>query len=143
MEPESVITSGEFSAPVGWLPWDIMDPSDLDAETVGDALDVLQDLVLWELAPERWEHVGVVLGHITTALAGREAEALRDAVADLELSGPVRALRIGSADEHGIPEPVLELRNTLVHRLTREQRRTEERRAATGTEAGRGDQPAR
>lgn len=112
-------------------------PEDWDAETVGDALDVLQDLVLWELGPERWQQVDAILGRITSALATRDIEDLRDAVADLELSGPVRALRIGSTSERGIPEPVLERRNTLVYALT------EERQVATGTEAGRGDEPAR
>ncbi len=109
-------------------------PEDWDAETVGDALDVLQEIVLWELLPERWEQVGRILDRITAALAANDVEDLRDAVADLELTGPVRALRIGGTGERGIPEPVLERRNTLVHALT------EERRAAPGTEADHGDQ---
>ena len=134
----------------GWLSWVAMDrPDDWDAETVGDALDLLQDLVLWELVPGRWEQVGAILDRITAALTTHDAEQLRDAVADLELSGPVRALRIGSTGERGIPEPVLDRRNTLVHtlaeerKLAEEHKLAEERKAATGEEAGRGDQPAR
>jgi hypothetical protein len=114
-------------------------PEDWDAETVDDALDVLQDLVLWELAPQRWEQVGEILERITAALAARDADDLREAVADLELSGPVRALRIGSASTGGIPEPVFDRRNTLVHSLSNEQ----SRRSATTPEGGRGDKPPR
>jgi len=111
-------------------------PEDLDAETVDDALDVLQDLVLWELAPRRWEQVGEILDRITAALAAHDADDLREALAHLELS-PVRALRIGSAGTTGIPQPVLDRRNTLVYRLGNEQ----SRRSATRPEGLRGDQP--
>jgi hypothetical protein len=116
----------------------MMNPrEDWDDEIVGDALDVLQDLVLWQLVPERWAQVGGILDRIISALATRDVEELHDAVADLELNGPVRALRIGSTGETGIPEPILERRNTLVHALT------DERKAPIPMEADRGDQSAR
>jgi hypothetical protein len=121
-------------------------PEDWDAETVEEALVVLQDLVEWELGPQRWEQVGQILERITAALAAQDADDLREAVADLQLSSPSRALRIGSANTGGIPEPVLDRRNTLVYRLSNEHsRRSNEqsRRAATTPEGGRGDQPAR
>jgi hypothetical protein len=111
---------------------------DWDAETVGDALDVLQDLVLWELAPPRWAQVERILDRIATALAARDAEDLRDAIADLELSGPVRALLIGRDGMGGIPEPVLDRRNELVHALTREQSPG----PATAAEGGSDGKPA-
>ncbi|WP_305785579.1 CATRA system-associated protein [Symbioplanes lichenis] len=119
-----------------------------DAETVGDALDVLQDLVLWQLVPDRWSQVDRLLGRIAAAFAAGDADEVRAAVAYLELSGPVRALRIGTAGVDGIPEPVLERRNTLVHALVREQRRaapasTSEQRRAAPTEESSGDHPAR
>lgn len=109
-----------------------------DAETVGDALDVLQDLVLWELAPERWAQVDQLVARIGVAFAAGDDDELREAVAALELSGPVRATRIGANQVSGIPEPVLDRRNTLVHELGREQSKP-----PTTTEAGRGDQSAR
>ncbi|GIM66958.1 CATRA system-associated protein [Actinoplanes auranticolor] len=110
-------------------------PQDWDTETVGDALDVVQDLAFWELPPEGWEGVGAILDRIGSALATRDLESLAEAVADLELSAPSRALRIGSRVERGIPEPVLERRNTLVHALTQEH--------SAGPEAGHGAEPAR
>jgi CATRA-associated small protein len=110
-----------------------------DAETVGDALDVLQDLVLWELAPQRWAQVEQILDRIAQALGARDAEDLRDAIADLELSGPVRVLRIGSAGVGGIPEPVLDRRNSLVHALSQEQPAG----PAPAPEGDRGGRPAR
>jgi hypothetical protein len=114
-------------------------PEDWDTETADHALDLLQELVLWELAPQRWAQVGEILDRITTALAAHDADDLREAVADLELNGPIRALRIGSAGAGGIPEPVLDRRNTLVYSLSNQQ----SRRPATTPEGGRGDQPRR
>lgn len=93
----------------------------LDRETVDDALDVLQDIVLWELTGPRWQQVEQILERIGTALAVGDPAALRDAVADLELSGPTRTLRIGGTGTRGIPEPVFDRRNTLVHSLGQEQ----------------------
>ncbi|MFF0659276.1 CATRA system-associated protein [Micromonospora tulbaghiae] len=115
-----------------------------DAETISDALDLLQDMVLWDLVPERWEHIGLLLSRLEVALATGEADEARDVVVQLELSGPVRANRIGSAEKSGIPEPILERRNTLVHSLTGErdlQSRDQQDTSRTGV--GRGDRPDR
>ena len=90
---------------------------DIDRETVDDALDVLQDIVLWELTPARWQQVEQIIERIGVALSTGDTGGLRSAVADLELSGPTRALRIGSTTIQGIAEPVLERRNSLVHAL--------------------------
>jgi hypothetical protein len=95
-----------------------MDP--WDAETVQDAVDVLDDLVLWELAPQRWEQVDRILAWIDRALRARDGDDLRAAVAELELSGPVRILRIGGNQQTPVPPPVLDRRNALVHTLTRD-----------------------
>lgn len=89
-----------------------------DDETVEDAVEVLEDLVLWELAPQRWAHVAEVLGWIDVAWAAGDGEGLRRAVAALIVSGPVRMMRIGSKNATGIPQPVLDRRNKLVHSLT-------------------------
>jgi hypothetical protein len=133
------VRSGDLWLVIGSLQLPTVDGhEDWDAETLGDALDVLQDLVLWELVPQRWEQVEQLLDRMQVAIASRDAGDLRDAVADLELSGPVRVSLIGSTPIRGIPEPVLERRNSLVHALTLEQAR----RSAT-TEAGSGDKPAR
>lgn len=112
---------------------------DLDAETVEDALDVVQDLVLWELTPQRWGRVQEILANIAAALTARDAVALREAVAELELSGPVRALRIGSKEVIGVPEPVVGQQYPLEHALVVER----SRQAAAGRTPGgiRGDQP--
>jgi hypothetical protein len=95
-------------------------PEGLDRETVDDALDVLQDIVLWELTAPRWEQVGQILDRLGAAIAVADREGLRAAVADLELSGPTRALRIGGTGTRGIPEPVFDRRNNLVHSLGQE-----------------------
>ncbi|MET0423514.1 MAG: CATRA system-associated protein [Actinoplanes sp.] len=95
------------------------DPEAWDAETVQDTVDVLQDLVLWELPPQRWDIAAQLLRRIEVALAARDADEVREATAELELLGPIRILRIGSAGSMSIPEQLLDRRNTLVHALTR------------------------
>lgn len=90
---------------------------DLDAETVADALDVLADVPEWELAPARWDRVREIMDRLIAAIRAGDLTGCRDAIADLELSGPVRLLRIGSVEATGIPQPVLDLRNTLVRSL--------------------------
>jgi hypothetical protein len=87
-------------------------------ETVQDAIDVLQDLVLWEMTAPRWEHVAEILARIEAAFVHGDADELREAVAELENSEPVRILPIGSKTVTGIPQPVLDRRNSLVHTLT-------------------------
>jgi len=98
-----------------------------DDETVQDAVDVLRDLVLWEMTSQRWAHVEEVLRRIGAALAARDGRELREAVAELEISGPVRMLRIGSKPAEGIPAPVLDRRNVLVHSLTADERPEDDR----------------
>ncbi|MEV6373563.1 CATRA system-associated protein [Micromonospora musae] len=119
-------------------------PESWDAETLGDALDLLQDMVLWELVPERWEHIGLLLSRLEVALATGEGDEARDVVVELELSGPVRANRIGSAERSGIPELVLERRNMLVHSLTGERdRESGDQQDASRMGVGRGEHPDR
>jgi len=96
-------------------------PRQWDDEVVEDALDVLKDVTVWELTRTRWEEVAQLLEQIADAHAAGRDDDLRAAVAALELSGPTRAFRIGGSDISGIPEPVLERRNWLVHALTRPQ----------------------
>jgi hypothetical protein len=109
---------------------------DLDDETVADALDVLEDLAEWQLAAPRWERVHGILDRLAGALGAGDTAGVRAAVADLELSGPVRALRIGTADTDGIPEPVLDRRNTMLHQLGGAGHQRTETGAQPGKEAG-------
>jgi hypothetical protein len=110
-------------------------PVEWGAESFDDVLDVLHDIVLWELTPPRWAQVEQLLVRIAAAHAAGDAAELRVAAAELERIGPARALRIGSTTIAGIPEPVLERRHTLVRVLTGEQ--------PPERPAGSGDWPAR
>jgi hypothetical protein len=96
-------------------------PVEWDAATLDDVLDVLHDIVLWELTPARWAQVEQLLDRVAAAHAAGDTEELRVIAADLERSGPTRALRIGSTTITGIPERVLDRRHALVHALSREQ----------------------
>lgn len=94
-----------------------MDP--WDDETVQDAVAVLQQVIMWEHTPRKWALVDSAVQALADAFETGDAEAVRAAVATLDRLGPARILRIGSSTATGIPAPVLDRRNTLVHRLTR------------------------
>lgn len=107
-------------------------------EAVQEAVVLLQDLVLWELSPQRWDNVERILSRIAQAMTDRDLRALHDATAELELSGPVRVLRIGSKESTGIPPMILDRRNQLIHSLTEKPARDDE--AETAPEYDRGPQ---
>ncbi|MEU4694894.1 CATRA system-associated protein [Actinoplanes sp. NPDC023714] len=85
--------------------------------TPGDALPLLDAVVTWTLPPEDWAVVAEILEDLEIAHRGQDAAAWQAAMADLGPHGPRRATRIGSAMPTGIPAPVLERRNVLVHAL--------------------------
>jgi hypothetical protein len=91
--------------------------SDRDPETTVELLEVLGDLFVWRLAPERWDHVGQLLDEITTALATMDVDAVRGATTELELTSPVRVHRIGATELIRVPEHVKDRANHLVHQL--------------------------
>jgi hypothetical protein len=100
--------SGESSSP---QQWDDADIKELHAE----ALDVLSDAQVWQLAQARWETIEQVLAAMDAALASGDIDALAEATAALELAGPLRIIPIGPAVG---PTPVArDLLNKLVHFL--------------------------
>lgn len=98
-----------------------MSTSGWDAVTVADALDALAKVPAWQLSSPRWDQVGVILDRMTAALAAGDAPAVRDAVIDLELSGPLRIEPVGARPRTGMPDQVVERRDKLVHTLSKEQ----------------------
>ncbi|MEV7196855.1 CATRA system-associated protein [Streptomyces sp. NPDC093510] len=112
----------------------------IDNEAREDAVNVLQDLVEWHLAPQRWERVDSIVDSIADALARRDDEALREATAELELTGPVRITRIGTRSVIPVPERTRDRANHLVHTLGRQpERPRQEERADTSTDSLGGD----
>jgi hypothetical protein len=91
--------------------------ADAAAEARVEVLDVLRDLLVWQLAPPRWPEMGRIVESIATALAGGNLDALRAATADLELASPVRITRIGATPVVPAPPPLRERVNHLVHSL--------------------------
>ncbi|MEU4690979.1 CATRA system-associated protein [Actinoplanes sp. NPDC023714] len=116
-------------------------PGKWDTETAGDALAVLEDLALWIVTPGRWERIDGLLARMQDALSTGDPAGLAGIVAQLELCAPSRITPIGADGARGIPEPVLERQNRLVHALTPD--RGADRPDGPRTGAGRGDQPAR
>jgi hypothetical protein len=92
-------------------------PDALEAELRGDALAVLQDALEWRLTGPRWAAVAEAVEAVTSALRTGDVEALRAAVYDLELAGPVRATGFGDTPVVDAPEPVREEINELIHTL--------------------------
>jgi hypothetical protein len=89
--------------------WDSSDRAVVQAE----ALDVLSDALLWQLAEPRWGEIEQVLAAMAAALESGDMDAFATATADLELAGPFRITPIGTAT--GPTPAIRDLLNQLVH----------------------------
>ncbi|SME91488.1 hypothetical protein SAMN02745830_00419 [Streptomyces sp. Amel2xC10] len=93
--------------------------SPIDDEAREDAVDVLRDLLVWQLVPERWARVEAIVDALADALDRGDGDALREATAELEVSGPIRITRIGAQSPGPVPVPerTRDRANHLVHSL--------------------------
>jgi hypothetical protein len=87
------------------------------ASGVDDALDVLADLLVWQLPPPRWEPIGEIVARLEAALAADDPAAFHEATVDLELASPTRITRLGESTTPA-PEPVRQVANRLIHTLS-------------------------
>jgi hypothetical protein len=71
-----------------------------------DALGVLSDVLMWQLAASRWQAIEEVLVAMDAALQANDLEALADATIQLELAGPLRVTRIGGTPFSTPPDAV-------------------------------------
>lgn len=79
------------------------------------ALDITSDVRNWRQA--QWTRVARAFETLTDALAADDPTALENALLELELAGPVR-VRIKLGDEQdGVPEPVRDRADRLLHLL--------------------------
>jgi hypothetical protein len=84
-----------------------------------EALEVLSDALLWELAQTRWEQVLTAIAEIAKAVDSGSLEALWRGIADLELCSPLRvSTRLGDTNPR-LPatKPVRELAVELTDKL--------------------------
>jgi hypothetical protein len=98
------------------------EPGDADREAKAEALDVLFEVLDWQLTPARWADVGQIISSMASAAADGDADTLRRATTRLELEGAssTRIIRIGTVDESLLdfpPEPVRDRVNRLIHAL--------------------------
>lgn len=93
------------------------DVGGIDPEARADALDVLRDVLAWQLVEDRWQRVAGVLETMRTAVAAGDSAMVESATAELELASPVRVQRIGAISVRPAPEIVRERVNHLVHTL--------------------------
>lgn len=91
------------------------DPSEV-TQVRAEALDVLSDALLWQLAEPRWQAVEQILVALDAAVASGDIDALAAATADLELAGPLRIIPIGPPPAGPTPA-ARDLLNKLVHSL--------------------------
>ncbi|WP_018639632.1 CATRA system-associated protein [Parafrankia elaeagni] len=82
-----------------------------------DAADLLDHVPFWELTPEGWGRAENAV--LAIAAAGDDTEALRDAVASLDVLDPRRGTKAGTEPEVPIPkrvrETVTETKDKLGH----------------------------
>jgi len=90
----------------------------LDASLLADALDVLQNVVQWRLTATRWATVCSALDAMRAAYDAGDVDAVRKAVFDLELAGPVRANSLAGEEVGEPPAPVYDVANRLQHDLS-------------------------
>lgn len=89
----------------------------LDDETKDNAVEVLGDLLQWHMTTNRWDLMSSAIDDLSEALGGRTAPAVREALIEIELLGPVRARRIGEEPRTPAPAVLRDRVNRLVHSL--------------------------
>jgi hypothetical protein len=85
--------------------------------SVDDALDVVRDVLVWQLPAAGWEPVGEIVARLEAALAASDPAAFHEATVDLELASPTRISRLGDSTTPA-PEPVRQVANRLIHTLS-------------------------
>lgn len=113
----------------------------IDDEDRADALDILGDVLVWRLAPSRWDQVLAVIGTLAAAVSAGDPAAFRQAGADLELLAPPRITRIGGTSKVPPPEDVRDRTNQLIHTLETGASKTG-RPADEDERGGKDDRPA-
>ncbi|MEV6843931.1 CATRA system-associated protein [Actinoplanes sp. NPDC051411] len=96
-----------------------MESAEVDEEAVADALEILDEIQVWRLAPRRWDQVSELLDQMASTIDRRDATAVLSAVADLQRNGPTRVQRIGVGAIAGIPESITDRCNALTRALVR------------------------
>jgi hypothetical protein len=92
--------------------------TDHPQQVLQDAVHVLEDLLLLELSPARWEGIAGILEALATEVAASDLSNLTEATIQLELAGPVRITRIGAMPTEPPPPRVRERINQLIHSLS-------------------------
>ena len=90
----------------------------LTAGERAQALQLLDEVRRWRLTAPRWNGVAEVIEELAGALAAADGAAASQAIADLELVGPTRAIPLGTPPVLPAPALVLERTAELIHSLT-------------------------
>ena len=106
-----------------------------------EALDVVEDALLWRLTEARWQAIEDVLTAMEAAAAAGDPAALTSATADLELAGPLRLTRIGATPAvpaaAAVHDQLIRLRYSLGGVSVAEQDQADDAGADDGRASGR------
>ena len=90
---------------------------------IAEAVDVIEDVLEWELTEARWNEVSRITAVVRAAMEAADAQTFRAAVVDLELFGPHRFTRLGMTPRVPAPAPLRDQLNELVHSLRADARK--------------------
>lgn len=82
-----------------------------------EALEILQDVLIWRTRPDAWKEISRIVEAMAEAVSSDDPDALAARTGDLELSSPLRVIRIGDTDGDPAPEHLRERVNHLIHAL--------------------------
>lgn len=81
------------------------------------AVVLLGEMQTWRMAEHQWDRVARIVQEIEIAVSSGQDLAAERSVIELELAGPFRAVRAGSARGVPMPGPLRERSAELIHTL--------------------------
>jgi hypothetical protein len=91
--------------------------AELDEATRSDAHAMLNEVARWRVSPDKWEYVAKLVDALAVGVSGNDADAVRNAVDDLDLVSPLRIPGISKSAKDLPPEKLRERVNRLIHTL--------------------------
>ena len=78
---------------------------------------MLTEVAEWRASAAEWEYIAKLVDALTLAVSGNDADAVRDAVGELDLASPLRIPAISKGSKDLPPEKLRERVNRLIHTL--------------------------
>ncbi len=88
-----------------------------DSDWLESVVMLLGEMQTWRMTEHQWDRVAAIVREIGIAVDSGQDLAAERAVIELELAGPFRAVRAGSARSAAPPGPLRERAAELIHTL--------------------------